>query len=292
MRKKNIKGVKHVVVVASGKGGVGKTTVAANLAVMLAKKGYKTAIVDADIYGPSMPIVFGITDSKISVYMREGKEYMVPVEKYGVKIVSLGMLADPKQAVIWRGPMAASALNMMFSNTEWGDIDYMIVDFPPGTGDIQISTLQQYRISAAIVVTTPQIMAVSDARKGADMFAHDKMNVPLLGIVENMSWFTPQSHPDEKYYIFGQGGGDALAREFDTEFLVQIPLVKDVCDSSETGSNLMDSGNAVLTAAFEKLAERVSLQLDEEIVPEYDEECDSDEECNGNCNECSHKHSH
>ena len=293
MHKRRIKGVKHIVVVASGKGGVGKSTVAANLAIMLAKKGYKTALVDADIYGPSMPIIFGLSDAKISVYMRGEQEFMLPVEKYGVKMISLGMLADPKQAVIWRGPLAANALNMMFTNTEWGDIDYMIVDFPPGTGDIQISTLQQYRISAAIVVTTPQIIAVSDARKGADMFTPSKMNVPLLGVVENMSWFTPQNHPDEKYYIFGQGGGEALAREFDTEFLVQIPLVKDVCDSSESGGNLMEMGNPIINAAFEKLAERVYIQLDEEEICECDcddEDCSND--CNGNCDECSHKHKH
>ena len=249
--------VKHIVAVASGKGGVGKSTVAANLAVTLAKMNYKTALVDADVYGPSAPKIFGIEKENIGVYEQDGKQLMKPVEKYGVKINSIGFMTDPSQAVIWRGPLAASALAQLFENTVWGDIDYMIVDFPPGTGDIQLSTVQHFKLDASIVVTTPQIIAVNDARRGAEMFSPRKLNIPLIGIVENMSWFTPQEHPEEKYYIFGQGGGSKLAAEFNSTLLTQIPLIKSIGDAAESGSNLMEQNNPTITACFETIAKAV-----------------------------------
>lgn len=268
LRKAKPEGVKHLVVVSSGKGGVGKSTVAANLAIMLANKGYKTALLDADIYGPSVPKIFGIENARIEVIEKEGKEIMLPIEKYGVKVNSIGLIVDPAQAVIWRGPLAGNALSMLFNQTAWGEIDYMIIDFPPGTGDIQISTLQQYEISAAIAVTTPQVIAVNDVRKGMDMFSSEKMNVPLLGIVENMSWFTPMNHPEEKYYIFGQGGGELLAKEFATPLLVQIPIVQEVGKTAEQGGNLIEANIPIINDLFGKLADELVYQL--ENIPEED----------------------
>ena len=295
MHRHKIKGVKHIIVVASGKGGVGKSTVAANLAVTLARDGYRTALVDADIYGPSMPKMFGIENEKLMTAPEAGPDMMTPIEKYGIKINSIGLMVDNAQAIIWRGPLAANALDMLFKNTVWGDIDYMIVDFPPGTGDIQISTLQKYKVSAAIVVTTPQVIAVNDARKGADMFAADKMNVPLLGIVENMSWFTPAAHPEEKYYIFGQGGGQALADEFHTRLLAQIPLVQEVGTSSEKGCSIWEmqnsTGGEIVGGQFFELARVVTEEINGE-EPD-DECCDEGEccetECDHDCSNCKHK---
>lgn len=266
LQKSKPEGVKHLVVVSSGKGGVGKSTVAANLAIMLASKGYKTALLDADIYGPSAPKIFGIENIRPEIIEKDGKEMMMPIEKYGVKVNSVGLIVDPNQAVIWRAPLAGSALAMLFNQTIWGEIDYMIIDFPPGTGDIQISTLQQYNISAAIAVTTPQVIAVNDVRKGMDMFSPEKMNVPLLGIVENMSWFTPMSHPDEKYFLFGQGGGEQLAKEFGTPLLAQIPIIQEVGKTAEAGGNLIAANIPEINILFSKLAEELVYQLSD--VPE------------------------
>lgn len=295
MHRQKLKGVKHIIVVASGKGGVGKSSVAANLALMLAREGYKTALVDADIYGPSIPKMFGIENEKLMTAPEAGPDMMTPIEKYGIKINSIGLMVDPTQAIIWRGPLAANALDMLFKNTVWGDIDYMIVDFPPGTGDIQISTLQKYKVSAAIIVTTPQIIAVNDARKGADMFAPDKMNVPLLGIVENMSWFTPAAHPDEKYFIFGQGGGQSLADEFHTRLLVQIPLLQEVGDSSEKGRSPFEMncsiGSEIVRNCFWELARIVIDEINgEEPDDEWwgDDACD-ESECDHDCSHCKKK---
>ena len=258
LTKSRIKGVKHIIVVASGKGGVGKSTVSANLAIMLAKKGYKTALLDADVYGPSIPKMFDLEDQLVEVSMGEdGKEYMVPMEKYGVKINSIGFLVPSDKAVIWRGPLAGGALAQLFTQTVWGDIDYMIVDFPPGTGDVQISAIQQFKISGAIIVTTPQVLAVNDARKGTEMFAPNNMNVPLFGVVENMSWFTPKQHPEEKYFLFGQGGGLTLAREFNTSLLAQIPLVQSICESGDAGEPAATSSETVTGLAFINLAQTV-----------------------------------
>ena len=254
---KNLGQIKYKIIVMSGKGGVGKSTVSANLAISLAAKGYKVALVDADIYGPSIPKIFNIEKEKIGLI----DDLMQPVKKYGVAINSIGFMIDAKQAVIWRGPLAANTMLQLFTNTNWEDIDYMIVDFPPGTGDIQLSIMQQLVIDASIIVTTPQTLSVNDARKGADMFSPDKLNVPILGIVENMSWFTPQEHLDEKYYIFGQGGGQTLAEELNTQVLAQIPLIKEVGISAEEGSNLIEKNIPEINTVFQQIADALTKAL-------------------------------
>ncbi len=254
--KTRLEGVENVIVVASGKGGVGKSTVSANLALTLAKQGYRVGVLDADIYGPSIHKMFGLESVRVTATYVGEEEYFVPVEKFGMKILSLGMLVDNSQAVIWRGPLAASALAQLFSKTQWGELDYLVVDFPPGTGDIQISVMQQFEVDGAIVVTTPQVLAVNDARKGAEMFSASKMNVPLIGIVENMSWFTPKEHPTEKYLLFGKGGGQKLADEFQTKLLVQIPLIQDV-EEVENQDCLLANSNKEICEAFENLATQV-----------------------------------
>ena len=252
-----MEGVKNIIVVASGKGGVGKSTVAANLAIAFARDGYKTALVDADIYGPSIPRMFGIEDAKPEVTAFGDKQMMFPIEKFGVKIMSIGFFVERNQSLIWRGPMAANAVTQLFENTEWGDIDYMFIDFPPGTGDIQLTTLQKLNLTGAIIVTTPQEIALNDARKATSMFTNPDLKVPVLGIIENMSWFTPEQHPDEKYYLFGKGGGHKLALEFDTWLLGQIPLVQEVGDAAEKGLSVFNQTNTIVVDAFEKTAELI-----------------------------------
>ena len=251
-----IEGIENIIVVASGKGGVGKSTVAANLALTLAKQGYRVGMMDADIYGPSIHKMFGIENEPVNATYVGEEEYFLPVEKYGLKIISLGLLVDNSQAVIWRGPMAASALAQLLTKTQWGELDYLVVDFPPGTGDIQISMMQQFVVEGAIVVTTPQVLAVNDARKGAEMFSPAKMNLPIIGIVENMSWFTPKEHPEEKYLLFGKGGGQKLAEEFHTKLLAQIPLIQDV-EEVENQDCLLSNTNAVIGECFERIADQV-----------------------------------
>ena len=250
-----MEGVKNIIVVASGKGGVGKSTVAANLAVAMARNGYKTALVDADIYGPSVPRMFGIEDSKPEVTTFGEKDLIFPLEKFGVSIMSIGFFIDRNQSLIWRGPMAANAVTQLFENTQWGDIDYMFVDFPPGTGDIQLTTMQKLNLTGAIIVTTPQEIALNDARKATSMFTNPDLKIPVLGIVENMSWFTPEQHPDEKYFVFGKGGGHKLAIEYNTFLLGQIPLVMEVGDAAEKGLSIFSQSNNQVVEAFEKIAE-------------------------------------
>jgi ATP-binding protein involved in chromosome partitioning len=250
-------GVKNIIVVASGKGGVGKSTVAANLAIALARDGFKTAIVDADIYGPSIPRMFGIEDEKPEVTSFGDKDLIFPIEKYGVSIMSIGFFIDRNQSLIWRGPMAANAITQLFENTQWGDIDYMFVDFPPGTGDIQLTNIQKLNLAGAIIVTTPQEIALNDARKATSMFTNPDLKVPVLGIIENMSWFTPEQHPDEKYYIFGKGGGHKLAIEYDTFLLGQIPLVLEVGEAAEKGLSIFSQTNRLVIDSFEKIAELI-----------------------------------
>ena len=252
-----MEGVKHIIVVASGKGGVGKSTVAANLAISMARNGYKTALFDADIYGPSIPRMFGIEGARPDVTAFGDKQMMFPVEKFGVKIMSIGFFIDRNQSLIWRGPMAANAVTQLFENTEWGDIDYMIIDFPPGTGDIQLTTLQKLNLTGAIIVTTPQEIALNDARKATSMFTNPDLKVPVLGIIENMSWFTPEQHPDEKYYLFGKGGGHKLAIEFDTWLLGQIPLVMEVGEAAEMGLSIFSQTNKPVVDAFEKITDLI-----------------------------------
>ena len=253
-----MEGVKNIIVVASGKGGVGKSTVAANLAVAMARNGYKTALVDADIYGPSIPRMFGIEDAKPEVTTFGEKEVIFPIEKLNVRIMSIGFFIDRNQSLIWRGPMAANAIIQLFENTQWDDIDYMFVDFPPGTGDIQLSTIQKLNLTGAIIVTTPQEIALNDARKATSMFTNTDLNVPLLGIIENMSWFTPEQHPDEKYYVFGKGGGHKLAMEYDTFLLGQIPLVMEVGEAAEKGLSIFSQTNKLVVESFEEIAELIT----------------------------------
>lgn len=257
-----MEGVKHIIVVASGKGGVGKSTVAANLAIALARNGLSTALVDADIFGPSIPKMFGIEDIKPEVSALGDKEIFFPVKKYGVSIISIGFFIDRNQSLIWRGPMAGKAVTQLLEDTQWGDIDYMIIDFPPGTSDIQLTTVQKLNLKGAIIVTTPQEISLNDARKAASMFTNPDLNVPLLGVIENMSWFSPEKHPEEIYYIFGKGGGLKLAKEFNTILLGQIPLVMEVGEFAEKGLSVFSQKNKSVIAAFEQIAEQVLLKTE------------------------------
>jgi ATP-binding protein involved in chromosome partitioning len=250
-----MEGVKNIIVVASGKGGVGKSTVAANLAIAFARNGLKAALVDADIFGPSIPKMFGIEDAKPDVTAFGDKEMIFPIIKYGVKVISIGFFIDRSQSLIWRGPMAAKAITQLFEDTQWGDIDYMIVDFPPGTSDIQLTTVQKLKLVGAVIVTTPQEISLNDARKATSMFTNPDLKVPVLGIIENMSWFTPKLHPDEIYYLFGKGGGFKLAKEFNTMLLAQVPLVMEVGEAAEQGLSVFSQTNIQVVEAFEKIAE-------------------------------------
>jgi ATP-binding protein involved in chromosome partitioning len=252
-----MEGVKNIIVVASGKGGVGKSTVAANLAIALARNGLSTALFDADIFGPSIPKMFGIEDIKPEVSAIGDKEIFFPVKKYGVNIISIGFFVDRSQSLIWRGPMAGKAVTQLLADTQWGDIDYMIIDFPPGTSDIQLTTVQKLNLSGALIVTTPQEISLNDARKAASMFTNPDLKVPILGIIENMSWFTPEKHPDEIYYIFGKGGGLRLAKEFNTVLLGQIPLVMEVGEAAEKGLSVFSQKNKPVATAFENIAELI-----------------------------------
>ena len=230
-----IKHIGKVIGIASGKGGVGKSTVAVNLAVALARLGYKVGLADADVYGPSVPTMTATVGEQPAAYGEEGHELMVPIEKYGVKWMSIGYFAGEDQALIWRGPMACSALKQMILQVDWGELDYLLIDLPPGTGDIHISLVQDIRLDSAIIVTTPQKVAISDVRKGIGLFQNENVDRRILGIVENMAWFTPAEHPEEKYFIFGREGGAAMARELGLDLLVQIPLVQSVRESGDVG---------------------------------------------------------
>lgn len=246
-------GVKNIIGVSSGKGGVGKSTVACNLAVSLARQGYRVGLLDADIFGPSMPKMFGIEEEQL--YMREvdGKKLIIPAEKYGVKLLSIGFLVDKNQAVLWRGAMASNTLKQLISEADWGELDYFIIDMPPGTSDIHLTLVQTLAITGAIVVTTPQEVALADARKGVSMFLGEHVNVPVLGIVENMSWFTPAAHPDEQYFIFGRDGGKNLAQQLGVTLLGQVPLVASICKGGDDGLPVVLS-NSVSGQAFDALA--------------------------------------
>ena len=230
-----IKHIGKVIGIASGKGGVGKSTVAVNLAVALARLGYKVGLADADVYGPSVPTMTATVGEQPAAYGEEGHELMVPIEKYGVKWMSIGYFAGEDQALIWRGPMACSALKQMILQVDWGELDYLLIDLPPGTGDIHISLVQDIRLDSAIIVTTPQKVAISDVRKGIGLFQNENVDRRILGIVENMAWFTPAEHPEEKYFIFGREGGAAMARELGLDLLAQIPLVQSVRESGDAG---------------------------------------------------------
>ena len=254
---KPIKGIQNIVAVASGKGGVGKSTVTANLAVSLSKMGFKVGILDADIYGPSIPIMFDVAMAKpISVNV-DGKSKMKPVENYGVKILSIGFFTQPDQAVIWRGPMAAKALNQLIFDADWGELDFMLIDLPPGTGDIHLSIMQSLPITGAVVVSTPQKVALADARKGVAMFRQENIDVPVLGIIENMSYFTPAELPDNKYYIFGKEGAKHLAEDLDVRFLGEVPLVQSIRESGDAGRPAALQSATQIETAFEEITRNV-----------------------------------
>jgi ATP-binding protein involved in chromosome partitioning len=253
--------VRHIIAVSSGKGGVGKSTVATNLAVGLTKLGHRVGLLDADIFGPSMPKMFGAEDEQLYMHEVEGKNLIIPLEKYGVKMLSLGFLVDKEKAILWRGAMASNALRQLINEADWGELDYFVIDLPPGTSDIHLTLVQTLPITGAIVVTTPQQVALADARKGISMFMGEHVGVPVLGIVENMSWFTPASHPDEKYFIFGHDGGKQLAETLGVELLGQIPLVAGICKGSDDGMPVVRA-NDVSGVAFKQLATRVIDAID------------------------------
>lgn len=249
-------GVKNIIGVSSGKGGVGKSTVAANLAVALAREGYKVGLLDADIFGPSQPKMFGVEDEHLFMHKVDGRDLIIPLERYGVKLLSIGFLVDKNAPVLWRGSMASNALKQLINDADWGELDYFLIDMPPGTSDIHLTLVQTLGITGAIIVTTPQEVALADARKGIAMFTGDKVNVPVLGVVENMSWFTPAPHPDERYYIFGHDGGSRLAEEAGVPLLSQIPLVADICSSGDSGSPIALE-DTITGEAFAHLAHEV-----------------------------------
>lgn len=258
---KPIPGIKNIIAVASGKGGVGKSTVTANLAVSLAKMGFEVGLLDADIYGPSQPLMFDVENEKPLAIDVDGKSKMKPVSNYGVKLLSIGFFTEKDQAVIWRGPMAAKALNQMIFDAHWGELDFLIVDLPPGTGDIHLSIMQSLPITGAVVVSTPQEVALADARKGIAMFAQEAIQVPVLGIIENMSYFTPAELPENKYYIFGEGGAKHLAERMGVALLGEIPLVQSVREAGDVGRPAALQDHTPVSEAFESLTKEVVSEL-------------------------------
>ncbi|HZY35695.1 MAG TPA: Mrp/NBP35 family ATP-binding protein [Mucilaginibacter sp.] len=256
-----VPGVKNIIAVASGKGGVGKSTIAVNLALGLAYTGAKVGLIDADIYGPSIPIMFGLEGARPKASDVDGKTRIQPIEKYGIKLLSIGFFTDPNQPVPWRGPMVSTAVKQLFNDADWGELDYLVVDLPPGTGDIHITVTQTFPVTGAVIVTTPQNVALADAKKGIGMFMMNAINVPILGIVENMSYFTPAELPDNKYYIFGQGGGKKLAQQLEVPFLGEIPLVKSISDSGDAGRPVVLDENSIMGAAFIQMAKKVAQQV-------------------------------
>ncbi len=253
--------IKNIILVASGKGGVGKSTVAANLALGLSLQGAKVGLIDADIYGPSVPIMFGVEGARPKATQEGEKTRIEPIEKYGIKLLSIGFFTDPNQPVPWRGPMVSTAVKQLFNDADWGKLDYLIVDLPPGTGDIHITVSQSFPIAGAVVVTTPQQVALADAKKGIGMFMMKGIDIPLLGIVENMSYFTPAELPDNKYYIFGKDGGKTLANQYKVPFLGEIPLVQNISESGDNGSPLILDQQHPASAAFITLAQKVAQQI-------------------------------
>ena len=256
-----IPGIKNILAVASGKGGVGKSTVTANLAVSLSKMGFKVGILDADVYGPSIPIMFDVEDERPLAQNVDGKSKMMPVENYGIKVLSIGFFTQPNQAVIWRGPMAAKALNQLIFDAHWGEIDFLLIDLPPGTGDIHLSIMQSLPITGAVIVSTPQNVALADAKKGVAMFQQENINVPVLGIIENMAYFTPAELPDNKYYIFGKEGAKHLAEDLKTPFLGEIPLVQSIREAGDVGRPAALQEGTPLEKAFEKITQNVVQEM-------------------------------
>ncbi len=252
-----IPGIQNIIAVASGKGGVGKSTVTANLAVSLQKMGFKVGVLDADIYGPSIPIMFDVEKERPLAVDIEGKSKMRPVENYGIKILSIGFFTQPDQAVVWRGPMAAKALNQMIFDAHWGEIDFLLIDLPPGTGDIHLSIMQSLPITGAVIVSTPQVVALADAKKGVAMFQQESINVPVLGIIENMAYFTPEELPDNKYYIFGKDGAKHLAEDLGVKFLGALPLVQSIREAGDVGSPAALQIDTPLSEALKEITQNV-----------------------------------
>lgn len=260
--RKILPGVKNIIAVASGKGGVGKSTITANLAMGLAKRGYGVGLVDADIYGPSIPMMLDVSHEKPSTTKIGDQVLMEPVENYGIKIMSIGFFADPAQAIVWRGPMASKALKQLFADTNWGALDYLIIDLPPGTGDIHLSVVQMLPVTGAVIVSTPQRVAMADARKGVEMFKLDNINVPVLGMVQNMAWFTPEELPENKYYIFGKDGVASLSEELNVPVLGNIPLVQSVRESGDVGRPAILQENTIVSDAFNEMTDNFIQSLE------------------------------
>ena len=263
---KLLPGVKNIIAVSSGKGGVGKSTVTANLAIGLAKLGYRVGLLDTDIFGPSMPKMFGVEEERPYAIQVDGRDLIVPIEKYGVKLLSIGFFVNPDQATLWRGGMASGALKQLISEAQWGELDYFILDTPPGTSDIHLTLLQTLGITGAVIVSTPQQVALADARKGINMYMNDKVNVPILGLVENMAWFTPAELPENKYYIFGKDGCKQLAEELNVPLLAQIPLIQSVCEDGDKGEPAVLDPASPEGIAFMGLAAKVVTQVDKRNV--------------------------
>ena len=254
---KMLPGVKNIVAVSSGKGGVGKSTVSANLAISLARLGYRVGLLDTDIFGPSMPKMFNVEDARPYAVHVDGRDLIEPIEQYGVRLLSIGFFVNPDTATLWRGGMASNALKQLIGDANWGELDYLILDTPPGTSDIHLTLLQTLAITGAIIVSTPQQVALADARKGVDMYRNEKVNVPILGLVENMAWFTPKELPENKYYIFGKEGCKQLAAELNVPLLAQIPLVQGICESGDEGKPAALSSDTMTGIAFLNLAQAV-----------------------------------
>ncbi len=257
---KQLPGVKNIIAVASGKGGVGKSTVAANLAVGLARLGYRVGLLDADVFGPSMPKMFDLETYRPYAEHIDGRDLIIPAENYGVKLLSVGFFVNPDDATIWRGSMAGSALKQLIGDADWGELDYFLIDLPPGTSDIHLTIVQTLALTGAVVVSTPQQVALADARKGIDMFLNEKINVPVLGLVENMAWFTPMELPENKYYIFGKEGVKQLAEQMNIPLLAQIPVVESVCESGDRGTPVVLDDNHPVGQSFLSLAQAVVTQ--------------------------------
>lgn len=253
--------IRNIVLISSGKGGVGKSTVACNIAVGLAQKGAKVGILDADIHGPSVPTMFGVEDEKPGMVQDGAKYKMIPVERYGVNIMSMGMLVDKNQPVVFRGPMQASALKQLLLDVEWGELDYLFIDLPPGTGDIHLSLAQQFPVTGALVVTSPQKVSVADTRKSIEMFLNPQTAVPIIGIVENMSWFTPEEHPDERYFLFGEGGGQELASEYNLPLVAQVPIILGVDRRSDNGVPAILNRLPMMSDPFKGMVEKVAQRI-------------------------------
>ena len=262
IRGKEIPGVQNIIAISSGKGGVGKSTITANLAVALSDLGHKVGVIDADIYGPSMHIMFDLEGATPTTTNVHGKSKIKPLENYGVKLLSIGFFAQAQQAVVWRGPMASKALNQLIWDADWGDLDYLLIDLPPGTGDIHLSLVQSLPVTGAVVVTTPQTIALADARKGVNMFQLDSINVPVLGVVENMAYFTPEELPENKYYIFGKEGARVLAEQMNIDLLGEIPLVQSVREAADIGRPAVLQGSTKVANALSDLAKKVVQKID------------------------------